>query len=277
MGPGDVICCDERLHNSGWLGARHSGARVLPFAHGDAAALDRILQKERTRYRRALIAIESVYSADGDVADLASFVAVKERHGALLFVDEAHGTGVLGATGRGLAEATGIPSAAVDIWMGTLSKALASCGGFIAGARSLVNYLRTTCPAFVFSVGMPPGTAAAALAAVQLLRQEPERVETLRARAMAFRMQAAAAGLPVETSGTTATSPIIPIITGGSAGALALAAALEREGVLAAPMLPPAVPAGASRVLFFVSAAHAEFQVSAAVAELVRTYPAVVL
>ena len=277
MGPGDVICCDERLHNSGWLGALHSGARVLPFAHGDAAALDRILQKERTRYRRALIAIESVYSADGDVADLASFVAVKERHGALLFVDEAHGTGVLGATGRGLAEATGIPSAAVDIWMGTLSKALASCGGFIAGARPLVNYLRTTCPAFVFSVGMPPGTAAAALAAVQLLRQEPERVETLRARAMAFRMQAAAAGLPVETSGTTATSPIIPIITGGSAGALALAAALEREGVLAAPMLPPAVPAGASRVRFFVSAAHAEFQVSAAVAALVRTYPAVVL
>jgi 8-amino-7-oxononanoate synthase len=94
---------------------------------------------------------------------------------------------------------------------------------------------------------------------------------------MAFRMQAAAAGLPVETSGTTATSPIIPIITGGSAGALALAAALEREGVLAAPMLPPSVPAGASRVRFFVSAAHAEFQVSAAVAALVRAYPAVIL
>lgn len=271
-GPGDLVCCDERIHNSGWLGARTSGARVLVFPHNDSAALDRLLTTERTRHRRVLVAIESLYSADGDVADLAAFVEVKRRHAALLFVDEAHGTGVLGPTGRGLAEASGVDPASVDIWMGTLSKALASCGGFIAGSRTLVQYLSATCPAFVFSVGMPPATAAAALEAVRLLQSEPERVRTLHARAVAFREAAAGAGLPVRTDPAARQIPIVPVVTGDTSRALTLAAALSRDGVLAAPMIPPSVPERGALVRFFVSAAHSEDQIATAVAALARAW-----
>ena len=271
-GPGDLVCCDERLHNSGWLGARSSGARVLVFPHNDAAALDALLGAERGHARRVVVAMESLYSTDGDVPDLAAFVAVKRRHGALLFVDEAHGTGVLGATGRGIAEASGVDPLAVDIWMGTLSKALASCGGFIAGSAALVQYLRATCPAFVFSVGMPPATAAAALEAVRLLRAEPERVRRLWARAASFRTAAAAAGLPVRTDDATRHIPIVPLVTGSSSRALALAAALERDGVLAAPMIPPSVPERGALVRFFLSAAHTEEQIATAVAVLARAW-----
>ena len=271
-GPGDLVCCDERLHNSGWLGARSSGARVLVFPHNDAAALDSLLGAERRHARRVVVAMESLYSTDGDVPDLAAFVAVKRRHGALLFVDEAHGTGVLGATGRGIAEASGVDPLAVDIWMGTLSKALASCGGFIAGSAALVQYLRATCPAFVFSVGMPPATAAAALEAVRLLRAEPERVRRLWARAASFRTAAAAAGLPVRTDAAARHIPIVPLVTGSSSRALALAAALERDGVLAAPMIPPSVPERGALVRFFLSAAHTEEQIATAVAVLARAW-----
>ena len=170
VGAGDLVCCDERLHNSGMQGAQFSGARRVLFPHNDWRALDALLTSLRGQYRRVLVLIESVYSADGDVPDLAAFVGVKARHDALLMVDEAHGLGVLGASGRGVAEAAGVDPRAVDLWMGTLSKALASSGGYIAGNAQLMDYLRHSCPGFVFSVGLAPAVAAAAHEALLLLR-----------------------------------------------------------------------------------------------------------
>ena len=143
-------------------GAQFSGARRQLFPHNDWQALHALLTDTRAQYRRVLILIESVYSADGDVQDLAAFVDVKRRHNALLMVDEAHGIGVLGASGRGLAESAGVNPGAVDVWLGTLSKTLASSGGYIAGSAALVEYPRYTCPGFVFSVGLAPAVVAAA-------------------------------------------------------------------------------------------------------------------
>jgi len=266
-GSGDLICCDERVHNSLWVGARQSGARVLVFRHNDANDLRALLAAHAASHRRTWVCIESVYSADGDSPDLRAFVDAAHAHDALLFVDEAHGHGVLGRTGHGIAEAQGVDPASVDVWMGTLSKAFASAGGFIAAPRVLIEYLRYSCPGFVFSAGMPPASAAAALAAIELLEAEPERVTTLRARSMQFRQRCAEAGIGVGESGVGSAidTPIIPIITGSPERTVALAAQLESRGVLAAPMLPPAVPEGAARVRFFVTASHTEAQIEAAV------------
>jgi 7-keto-8-aminopelargonate synthetase-like enzyme/acyl carrier protein len=221
----DVILCDALMHNSAVQGAEFSGARRLTFPHNDWRTLDTMLQRVRGRHRRALIVLEGVYSADGDVPDLRRFVEVKERHGAMLMVDEAHSLGVLGATGRGIAEHAGVDPAAVDIWMGTLSKSLASCGGYIAGSSALVEYLKYTAPGFVYSVGIPPSNAAAALAALQKLIAEPSRVAALRERAAYFLRRCREEGLDTAASGGT---PVIPVIVGDSLRAAKLSAMLLR-------------------------------------------------
>jgi 8-amino-7-oxononanoate synthase len=265
LGPDDLVLCDALLHNSAMVGAAQSGARQVLFPHNDWEALDTLLRRLRRRHRRALVIIEGVYSADGDIPDLARFLEVKARHHALLMVDEAHSLGVIGATGRGLAEHAGVDPMAVDIWMGTLSKTLASCGGYIAGRADLVEYLRYTAPGFVFSVGMTPANAAAALAALQVLRDEPERVTTLRTLAAGFVASCRAHGIDV---GASQGSAIVPVLAGDAARALRLSAALRARGVEAPPMLPPAVPEGQARVRFFVSAAHREEDVVRAVEAL---------
>ncbi len=156
MGPGDLIVHDILAHNSILQGARLSGASCRGFAHNDWRALDVLLTGIRHSYRRVLIAIEGVYSMDGDYPDLARFVDIKERHQAMLYVDEAHSFGTMGRTGRGLAEHAAVAPSGVDVWMGTLSKSLASCGGYIAGSVELVEYLKYTAPGFVYSVGLSP-------------------------------------------------------------------------------------------------------------------------
>ena len=186
VGPGDLVLCDELLHNSAMQGALFSGAHRLTFPHNDAAAADRLLREVRTKYRRALVVIEGVYSADGDIPDLARFVDLKRRHEAWLMVDEAHSIGVLGATGRGLAEHAAVSPRSVDLWMGTLSKSLASIGGYIGARREIVQYLKYTAPGFVYSVGMAPASAAAALEALRILRREPDRVRALHDNAALF-------------------------------------------------------------------------------------------
>ena len=223
LGPEDVVLCDALVHNSAMQGAEFSGARRLTFPHNDWAALDKMLGRVRGQHRRALVIIEGVYSADGDIPDLARFVEVKDRHRAMLMVDEAHSLGVLGATGRGIGEHAGISAARVDIWMGTLSKSLASCGGYIAASRELVEYLKYTSPGFVYSVGLTPGDAAAALAALRTLQREPERVTTLRERAAYFLARCREAGL---NTGASAGTPVIPVIVGDSLRAARLSAML---------------------------------------------------
>ncbi|MEV7547879.1 aminotransferase class I/II-fold pyridoxal phosphate-dependent enzyme, partial [Streptomyces sp. NPDC089915] len=179
VGPGDLVVHDSLAHDSILQGCRLSGATRRPFPHDDAAALDALLGQVRHQYRRVLVVVEGVYSMDGDIADLPALIEVKRRHGALLMVDEAHSIGTIGPTGGGIGEHHGVDRGAVDLWAGTLSKALASCGGYVAGSRRVVEYLRYTVPGFVYSAGMTPADTAAALAALRVLRAEPQRVGRL--------------------------------------------------------------------------------------------------
>jgi 7-keto-8-aminopelargonate synthetase-like enzyme len=219
----------------------------------------------RHRHRRVLVAIEGVYSMDGDFPDLPRFVEVKRRHRAFLMVDEAHSFGVMGARGLGIREHFGLEGADVDIWMGTLSKSLAGCGGFIAGERALIDNLRFAAPGFVYSVGMAPPLAAASLAALECMLAEPERVRTLQARAAQFLLLAREARIDVGGSSGLA---IVPAITGNSIGAARLSQALFRRGINVQPILYPAVPEDGARLRFFLSSLHSEEQVRNAVAVL---------
>jgi 8-amino-7-oxononanoate synthase len=269
LGRDDLIVHDALIHNSVVQGALLSGARRIPFRHLDPDAADGVLAAARARHRHALIVIEGHYSMDGDVPDLAAFVAVARRHRAWLMVDEAHALGVLGPRGRGSAERAGIDPGAVDIWMGTLSKSLVSCGGYIAGRRDLVAYLKRTAPGFVFSVGLAPPAAAAALAAIEILEREPERVRRVNARALLFRDLARQGGLD---TGGSAGAAIVPVVTGDSILAGRLAQALFARGVNAPPILYPAVPERAARLRFFLTAAHGEDQVRTAAAIVIEEY-----
>jgi 8-amino-7-oxononanoate synthase len=262
MGPGDLIVHDILAHNSILQGARLSGATCRGFAHNDWRALDALLSGIRHSYRRVLIAIEGVYSMDGDYPDLARFVDIKEAHHAMLYVDEAHSLGTMGKTGRGLGEHAEIAPSAVDVWMGTLSKSLASCGGYIAGSVELIEYLKYTAPGFVYSVGLSPPNAATALAALTVLRGEPQRVERLRALSSLFLRLARERGL---NTGGAAGTPVIPIIVGNSVRCLLLSRALFRRGINVQPIIHPAVPEHATRLRVFITINHTESLVRDAV------------
>ncbi|SCK56358.1 type I polyketide synthase [Streptomyces sp. WMMB 322] len=257
-GPEDLILHDSLAHDSILQGCRQSGAARQPFPHNDLAALDRILSEVRHRYRRVLIVVEGVYSMDGDTADLPALITVKEKHGALLMIDEAHSIGVMGKTGGGMAEFSGVNPEDVDVWMGTLSKSLASCGGYVAGRRELIEHFRYTLPGFVFSAGLPPASTAAAVEALRLMREEPERIARLHDNAEAFLRLAGEAGVDVGTSENT---PIVPAITGDSLKALQLADRLYDRGVSANPILHPAVEERLTRLRFFITSEHTEKQI----------------
>lgn len=266
LGPGDLIVHDAFAHNSIVQGAQLSGARRRIFPHNDLAALDRILAEHRPSHGRVVVAVEGVYSMDGDLADLPALIELRHRHDVMLYLDEAHSVGVLGATGAGAVEHWGVPPDAVDIRMGTLSKALASCGGYIAGSDALVTHLRHTTPGFIYSVGIPPSTATAALAALGRLRQDPGLAATARARAARFRELAVKAGLNTGLSADG--SCVVPVITGDAATALRLADGMRRRGVNAQPFIPPAVENHQSRLRFFVTAQHSERDIAETVRAL---------
>jgi len=257
LGPEDLVLHDALAHDCIVAGARLSGARRLAFAHNDPGALEALLVRERPKARRTFIAVEGVYSMDGDLAPLGEIVALKRTHGAILLVDEAHSLGVVGATGRGVGEHFAVARGDVDLWMGTLSKTLASCGGYLAGSEVLIDYLRFTLPGFVYSVGLSPANAAAALAAVRLLQKEPERVARLRWRSDFFRARCRERGVNI---GASADSAVVPAIVGDSGRALRLAQALGGRGINVQPIFYPAVEEGKARLRFFISAEHTEEQ-----------------
>ncbi|RKT03029.1 8-amino-7-oxononanoate synthase [Streptomyces sp. 3211.6] len=267
VGPGDLVVHDALAHDSILQGCRLSGATRRPFPHDDAAALDALLAQIRHQYRRVLVVVEGVYSMDGDIADLPALIEVKRRHGALLMVDEAHSIGTIGPTGGGVGEYHGVDRAAVDLWAGTLSKALAGCGGYVAGTDRVVSYLRYTAPGFVYSAGLTPADTAASLAALRLLRAEPERVARLTANAALFTRLARAAGLDTGDSHDT---PVVPCIIGDSAKTLRLAEALFRQGISVNPILHPAVPEEKARLRFFVTRDHTPEQIRRTVTALTR-------
>lgn len=238
-----------------------SGARRMAFAHNDVTSAARELRAARRGAQHALIVVEGHYSMDGDVPDLAAFIRLAREHDAWLMVDDAHGLGVVGATGKGAFEASGVDPAEVDIWMGTLSKTLCGCGGYVAAKAALVDWLRHTCPGFVYSVGLPPAIAASALAALGILQAEPWRVAKLQDNARLFRDLCRARGFD---TGQSAGLGIVPVVLGSSVRAIRVAAALLERGVNALPIIFPAVPEQAARLRFFLSAEHAEGDIRAA-------------
>ena len=258
VGPEDLILHDALAHDSIIQGCRLSRASRQPFPHNDTAALERILHQVRDRYRRVLIVVEGVYSMDGDIADLPALIAVKQRHAALLMVDEAHSIGVMGKTGGGMGQHWGVDADDVDVWMGTLSKSLASCGGYVAGRHELIEHFRYTLPGFIYSAGLTPPNAAASLAALRVIQEEPERLDRLHQRSALFLRLAAAAGVDVGTSQGT---PVVPCITGDSEKALRLADGLYQRGVSVNPILHPAVEERLARLRFFITSEHTEQQI----------------
>lgn len=266
MGEGDLIIHDSLSHNSIVVGAQLSGAHRVNFPHNDIEALDRLLTQLRDQFRHCLIVTEGLFSMDGDGPDLARLVEVKNRHAAWLMVDEAHSLGVLGRTGRGLFEHAGVNPSEVDIWMGTMSKTLVSCGGYIAGPRALIDFLKYRAPGMVYSVGIPATATVAALTALDLMLTEPERVTALQTNGRHFLDTARAAGLDVGGSWGLA---VTPVVLGDSLQTVMLAEKLMERGYATVPVLPPGVPEKAARIRFFISSGHTAAQIDGVIATLV--------
>lgn len=258
VGKEDIVLHDELSHNSLIQGCLLSGAQRVSFPHNDWAAVDQILSRIRSHRRRALIVIEGVYSMDGDIPDLHKFIEVKKKHKAMLYIDEAHSIGTIGATGRGICEYHGVPASEVDLLMGTLSKSFASCGGYAAGSASMIQYLKYLSDGFIFSAGITPANAAAALAVIRSLEQDPSPVKRLQQNSVLFLQQCKQLGLH---TGLSAHTPIVPIIVGGSDRTLQLTEYLYRKGINVYPILYPAVPEEAACVRFFITSNHTVEQI----------------
>lgn len=250
-GPGDVVLTDRKNHASLLDGCRLSRADVRVFPHGDPEELDKLLRKTAGRYRRRLVVTDSLFSMDGDVAPLGELAEVAERHAAMLMVDEAHATGVFGRSGRGVAELLGVEDR-VHVRVGTLSKALGSIGGFVVGSRSLVQWLVNRARPYVYSTATPSAVCAAALAALEIVRSEPERRETLLTRAADLRERLARQGW---NTGLSA-SQIIPLVVGPAARAVELSAALREAGYFLPAVRPPTVPEGEACLRISLSYTH---------------------
>ena len=259
FGPKDLILYDALSHNSVIQGCILSGARRLSFPHSDWATLEELLKAERTDYERVLIVVEGVYGMDGDIPDLPGLIEIKKKYKTFLMIDEAHSMGTIGQRGCGIREYFNIDPHDVDIWMGTLSKSFASCGGYIAGDPALIEYLKYTVPGSVYSVGLSPPDTASALAAIRLMLAEPERVDTLHKNAQLFLDLAKAKGLDTGLSHDT---PVIPIIVRSSLQTVRMAQALFEQNIIAQPVLPPGVEENATRLRFFVTSLHTEDQIS---------------
>lgn len=247
--PGAAVFSDRLIHASMHAGLAISGTRQHRFRHNDLAHLEQLLASKGPQAAARVILTESVFSMDGDIADLPRLAEIARRHDAFLFVDEAHATGVLGPHGGGLSAT--VPGE-VDVIMGTFSKAMGGFGAYVAGSRTLIDWLLNAASGFVFSTAMPPAVLGAIDAALDLVPQmDAERAHL---QALAARLRSGLAQLGLE-HGASATQ-IVPAVIGGEAEALALAAALEQRGFLAAAIRPPTVPPGTSRLRLALRATH---------------------
>jgi 8-amino-7-oxononanoate synthase len=255
----DLILHDALCHDSILQGIYLSGAKRLPFPHGDLDELERTLARVRNRYRRILLCSEGLFSMDGDICSLPRLIELKKRYKCILIIDEAHSIGVLGPSGRGIAHHfPGVDPNDVELWMGTLSKSFASCGGYIAGSKPLVQYLKFTAPGFLYSVGMPAPNAAAALKALEIMKRQPEIVEQLRSRSKLFLDLARSKGI---NTGYSIGAAVIPAIIGNSIKCMRLSEAMARRRVNVQPIIHPAVDENAARLRFFISATHSEGEI----------------
>jgi 8-amino-7-oxononanoate synthase len=238
MTPADVIFVDELAHACIWAGAKLSGARIVSFAHNDMTDLARLLALHRANHLHALIATDAVFSMDGDIAPVAALAALATQHDAWALTDDAHGLGVVPKPEG---------AALIPLQMGTLSKAIGGYGGYLCASAQVVALIRNRARSFIYTTGLPPGTVAAAIAALDFIAANPAYAARPLAQARRF---TAALGLP------DAASPIVPLIIGEAREALALSKVLETEGFLVTAIRPPTVPEGTSRLRFTFTAAH---------------------
>lgn len=253
FGAKDLVIHDSLIHNSVLEGIKLAGCARRFFPHNDTEALDQILAEIRRQFERVLIVAEGLYSMDGDLPDLPALIDIKRRHEAFLMIDEAHSFGVLGETGKGIREFFGVDGKDVDIWMGTFSKVLAGCGGFIAGERALVKHLKYAAPGFVYSVGMSPPLAAASLEALHVMLREPQRVKRLSELSQQFLVQMQAIGI---NTGYAQGNTVVPAIIGSSLKAVRLSNQLFEAGINVQPIIFPAVEEQSARLRFFLSTMH---------------------
>ncbi|MEZ6069047.1 MAG: 8-amino-7-oxononanoate synthase [Pirellulales bacterium] len=252
MGPGDAVFSDAQNHASIIDGCRVSRAETHIYPHADVDALAAMLER-RTGVRRRLIVTDGLFSMDGNLAPLPQLVALADRYDAMLMVDEAHATGVLGRNGRGACEHFGLDEC-VDVRVGTLSKALGSMGGFVCGSQALVDWLTNRARTYVFSTSMPAPLAAAAARAVEIVRNEPERRRRALQSAAKVRDALTVQGWDVGPS----ESQIIPVIVGPSHAALALSARLREAGLWIPAIRPPSVPPHTARLRIGISSGHSD-------------------
>jgi glycine C-acetyltransferase len=265
LGKDDHIISDELNHASIIDGCRLSRAKIHVFAHGDVAAAEEKLAALADVAGRKLLITDGVFSMDGDIGPLPGLCAVAEKYGAIMMVDDAHSSGVLGRNGRGTVDHFGLHGR-VDIQVGTLSKAVGVLGGYVCGTRDFIEYLYHRARPFLFSTSHPPAVTAACLAAFDLLENEPERIETLWANTRYFKGALAAAGFDTGRSET----PITPIMVGEAAAAHAFSRALFEEGLFATGIGFPTVPQGKARIRAIVTATHTREHLDRAVEILTR-------
>ncbi|WP_394514333.1 aminotransferase class I/II-fold pyridoxal phosphate-dependent enzyme [Priestia aryabhattai] len=249
----DLILHDSLSHNSIIQGAILSRAKRKPFKHNDMNHLENELKRLRSKFRRTLIVVEGVYSMDGDICNLPELIRLKNKYDAILMVDEAHSIGTIGKNGRGVTSYFNINPNSVDILMGTFSKSFNSCGGYIAGSKSFIKYLRYNSPGFIFSVGMTPSNTAAALASIKICERDSELFNRLRENYNYFLNSLKKIG---GNTGESSNTPVVPLIIGNSDKALKFSEMLFEDGINAMPIVYPAVKESEARIRFFISAAH---------------------
>jgi 8-amino-7-oxononanoate synthase len=257
-GKRDAIYIDELAHNSIVAGADGAPAHVVKFRHNDFDHLEHLLARHREEYRNVLIVVEGVYSMDGDTADLPRLLAIKEKYKVWLLVDEAHSLGVLGATGRGLAEHQGVDPARIDLIVGTMSKTLASCGGYVCAKKQVIDWFRYTLPGFVYSVGLSPVILAAARTALRLMQEETWRIDKLAANAELFRTVAHEAGF---STGPAIGRGVVPILFSSDLETMWASQHLLANGYYVPPVVRIGVPKDGPRLRFFFSANHSEAEI----------------
>jgi 8-amino-7-oxononanoate synthase len=276
VGPGDTVVCDSGDHASILDGCKLSGAKLRPFRHNRMDKLERMLQRAGEDGGGVLVVVDGVFSMEGDVCDLPRIVELCRGYGARLMVDEAHGAGVLGARGAGACELFGLEDE-VDLRMGTFSKSLASCGGFIAGPADVIEYLRISSRSFIFSASAVPAAVGAALAALRVIRSEgPRLFERLLANSEYLREGLRGLGLKVVEPGTlpdgrVATTPVVPVMVGDDWQAVLLWKALFDAGVYTNVAIHPAVPPGGALLRTSLMATHEREHLDRALETISRT------
>jgi 8-amino-7-oxononanoate synthase len=270
MGKRDAIIIDELAHNSIVAGTDASDAEVIKFRHNDLEHLEHILHKRREEFRHVLVVAEGIYSMDGDTADLPRLLDIKEKHQVWLLLDEAHSLGVLGATGRGLAEHQGVDPSRIDLVVGTMSKTLASCGGYVCGRKQVIEWFRYTLPGFVYSVGLSPVILTSARTALKLMEDESWRIGKLARNAEFFRDTAHAAGL---STGPAIGRGVVPILFQDSVETMWASQHLLEHGFYVPPIVQIGVPKDQPRLRFFISANHTEDEIRGVIAALKNMPP----